>query len=144
LNRYKPVSFSRRSVLHGAIKYLLVKSAVTDISTKLVCVYKFTQIVSLWRSNRPGVRPLCVFLCVLRSSARTSFVCFNSAEGGVHFKNSLDLMESQRIGRAPALWRTCPQSVMISHSLSAVHSLHILSRTILFPVYMLLVNEANN
>jgi len=39
---------------------LLVKSALTDVSTKLVYVYNFTQVVPLCRCDRPDARPLCV------------------------------------------------------------------------------------
>jgi hypothetical protein len=39
---------------------VFVKSAMTDVSTKLVCVYNFTQVVPLCRSNRPIPRHLCV------------------------------------------------------------------------------------
>lgn len=69
---------------------------MTDVRSKFVC--KCTKFLSC-RGNRPVVRSLRVPVTIRSLSAGTSFVCFNSVQGYVHFKNSPDLMESQRTDR---------------------------------------------
>lgn len=101
---------------------------MTDVSAKFIFACKGTKVPSRCRRNRPVARYFCAPASAPQLSAGTSFVCFNSVQGGVHFKNSPDLMESQWTGR-PAIRSLADVPTIsndITHTPFSLHSRHIL------------------